>query len=164
VTITGTNFIAGETTVAVSGTGVTVSGITVANSTTLIANFTISSTATLSARNVTVTVAGAAAASNAVPFTVQGATLTSINPNSATHPASGTLAVPVTITGANLTGATALTGLSGGVTAASGTFTVVNSTTITVTLNITSTATTGIRNFGVTTPIGTTNTLPFTVN
>jgi hypothetical protein len=164
VTLTGANFIAGETTVAVSGTGVTVSGVTVMNSTTLTANFTITATAALSARNVTVTVAGAAAASNAVPFTVQGATLTSINPNSATHPASGTLQVPVTITGANLTGATALTGLSGGVSVATGTFAVVNSTTITVTLNITSTATTGIRNIGVTTPIGTTNTLPFTVN
>ena len=49
-------------------------------------------------------------------------------------------------------------------TLAPGTFTVVNSTTITATLNVSSTATTGIRNIGVTTPIGTTNTLPFTVN
>ena len=53
---------------------------------------------------------------------------------------------------ANFTGATGLTGLGDGVTAAAGTFTVVNSTTITVTLNL------------VATPIGTTSTLPFTVN
>jgi hypothetical protein len=163
--LTGTNFNpAGGTTVAVSGAGVTVSGVTVTSSTSITATFTLSATATLGAHNVTVSVAGAAAASNAVPFTVQGATLTSITPNSATHPATGTLAVPVTITGANLTGATGLTGLGAGVTAAAGTFTVVNSTTITVTLNVSSTATVGVHNIGVTTPIGTTNSLPFTVN
>jgi len=165
VTLTGTNFINGETTVAVSGGGITVSGVTVTSSTTLTATFTISAGAsTTAAHNVTVTVAGAAAASNAVPFTVQGARLTAISPNSATHPATGTVAVAVTLTGANLTGATGLTGLGGGVSLAPGTFTVVNSTTITATLNVASTATTGIRNIGVTTPIGTTNTLPFTVN
>ncbi len=165
VTLTGTNFITGETTVAVSGGGITVSGVTVTSSTTLTATFTISAGAsTTAAHNVTVTVAGAAAASNAVPFTVQGPTLTALSPNSATHPATGTAAVAVTITGANLTGATGLTGLGGGVTLGLGTFTVVNSTTITATLNVASTATTGIRNIGVTTPIGTTNTLPFTVN
>jgi len=165
VTLTGTNFITGETTVAVSGGGITVSGVTVTSSTTLTATFTISAGAsTTAAHNVTVTVAGAAAASNAVPFTVQGPTLTALSPNSATHPATGTAAVAVTITGANLTGATGLTGLGGGVTLGPGTFTVVNSTTITATLNVASTATTGIRNIGVTTPIGTTNTLPFTVN
>jgi hypothetical protein len=164
VTLTGTNFKTGETTVAVSGTGVSVSGVTVTSPTTATATLTITTTATLGARTVTISVAGAAAASNTVPFTVQGATLTSISPNSATHPATGTLAVPVTITGANLTGATTLTGLGGGVTLATGTFTVVNSTTINATLNVSSTATTGIRNIGVTTPIGNTNTLAFTVN
>ena len=63
-----------------------------------------------------------------------------------------------------LTGAAGLTGLGDGVTAAAGTFTVVNSTTITVTLNMPSTATPAILNIGVTTPIGTTTPLPFTVN
>jgi hypothetical protein len=164
VTLTGTNFIVGKTTVAVAGGGVTVSGVTVTSPTTLTAIFTISSTAAIGAHNVTVSVAGAAAASNTVPFTVQGATLTSISPNAATHPATGTLAVPVTIIGTNLTGATGLTGLGSGVTAAAGTFTVVNSSAITVTLNVSSTATIGFRNIGVTTPIGATNTLPFTVN
>ena len=161
VTLTGTN-LTGASAVTVSGGGVTVSGLTVLSPTTATANFTISATAALTARTVSITTAGGT--SNTVPFTVEGATITSINPNSATHPATGTLAVPVTITGANSTGATGLTGLSGGVTAAAGTFTVVNSTTITVTLNVSSTATTGIRNIGVNTPIGTTNTLPFTIN
>jgi len=63
VTLTGTNFIVGETTVNVSGTGVTVSGVTTAT-----AIFTITSTAAATARNVAVTAAGAAAASNAVPL------------------------------------------------------------------------------------------------
>jgi hypothetical protein len=44
------------------------------------------------------------------------------------------------------------------------TLTVANSTTITVTLNVLSTTTPGVLNIGVTTPIGTTNTLPFTVS
>jgi len=165
VTLTGTNFTTRGTTVNVSGGGVGVSAVTVGDPQTITATFTISTGAALGAHNVSVTTPGGT--SNTVPFTVQGATITQINPNSATHPATGTLAVPVTITGANLTGATGLTGLGGGgsgVTVAPGTFTVVNSTTITVTLNVSSTVTTGIRNIGVTTPIGTTNTLPFTIN
>jgi hypothetical protein len=162
VTLTGTNFVLGASTVAVSGGGITVSGVTVGDPQTITATFTITAGAALGAHNVSVTTPGGT--SNTVPFTVQGATITSIDPNSATRPATGTLAVPVTITGANLTGATGLTGLGAGVTLAPGTFTVVNSTTITATLNVSSTATTGIRNIGVTTPIGTTNTLPFTVN
>ena len=87
-----------------------------------------------------------------------------IGPNTATHPASGSISVPVTLTGTNLTGATALTGLGTGVSVATGTFHVVGSTSVTATLNIASSATAGIRNITVTTPIGTTNTVAFTVN
>jgi len=163
VTLTGTNFVDGFTTVAVSGGGVTVSAVNVTSSTTATATFTISATAAPGTHNVTVTVAGATGASNTVAFTV-GATITSIAPNSATHPATGTLAVPVTITGTGLTGATGLTGTGGGVTVAAGTFTVVNSTTINVTLNVASTATLGVHNLGVASPNGNSNTLPFTVN
>jgi hypothetical protein len=159
VTLTGTNFIIGETTVAVSGTGVTVSGVSVSSPTTLTATLTISTTATLSARNVTVTVAGAAAASNAEPFTVVGATLTSIAPNTGNR---GTT-VPVTFTGTNLGGTTALTGLGAGVTLVAGSLTNVSPTTVTATLAISATATGEIHNIGLTTPIGTTNTIPFTV-
>jgi hypothetical protein len=164
VTLTGTNFRAGETTVAVAGAGITVGPLTV-TPTTITTTFTITGGAALTARNVTVTVAGAAAASNAVPFTVQGVTITSISPNSATHPATGTIAVPVTITGANLTSATGLTGLGAGVTLAPGTFTVVNSTTIAATLNVSTTATVAAHNIGVADATnGNSNLLPFTVN
>ena len=162
VTLNGTN-LTGASAVNISGGGITVSGLTIMSPTAATATFTISNTAALGARNVTITTSGGT--SNVVPFTIQGATITSITPNSATHPATGTVAVPVQITGSNLTGATGLTGLGGGgggITVSG--FTVVNATTITATLNVSSTATTGIRNIGVTTPIGTTNALPFTVN
>jgi len=166
VTLTGTN-LAGATGLTGLGTGVTVATgtFTVVNPTTITATLNITTTASTGSRNVAV-VTTSNGTSTTATFTVQGPTLTSIAPNTATHPTStsGTTSVPVTFTGTNLTGATALTGLGTGVTVATGTFTVVNSTTITATLNIASTATTGIRNIGVTTPIGTTNTMAFTVN
>jgi hypothetical protein len=67
VTLTGTN-LTGATAINVSGTGITVSGLTVVNSTTVTANFTISGTATISARTVSVTTPGGT--SNTVTFTV----------------------------------------------------------------------------------------------
>jgi hypothetical protein len=72
VTLTGTN-LAGTSAVNVSGTGISVSNITVVNSTTVTANFTISATATISARTVTVTTPGGT--SNTVTFTVNAGTL-----------------------------------------------------------------------------------------
>jgi hypothetical protein len=54
VTLTGTN-LTGTTAVTVSGTGVTVSAINVVSATSVTATFTISATATLSARTVNVT-------------------------------------------------------------------------------------------------------------
>ncbi len=158
VTLTGTNFITGATTVAVSGGGgggVAVSGVTVMSPTQINATFTIGGGAVLGAHNVSVTTPGGT--SNTVPFTVQGATLTSIAPNSGVR---GTT-VPVTFTGANLTGASAVTGLGGGV--SFNTLTVVNSSTVTANLVISPGTALGIRNIGLTTPIGTTNTIPFTV-
>jgi hypothetical protein len=161
VTLTGTNFPAvGPVAVAVSGAGVTVSGVAVTSPTTINATFTISATATLGAHNVSVTVAGAAAASNTVPFTVLGASVTSISPNSGLR---GTATLPVTFTGANLTGTTAISGLGGGVSLVAGSLTVASATQVNATLAISATATLGIHNLGLTTPIGATNTLPFTV-
>jgi hypothetical protein len=163
VTIAGAN-LAGATAIN-AGAGITATGITVnAAGTQITATFAISATAALGARNVTVTTPnGTTPANAAVTFTVQGPTLTSIAPNTATHPASGTTSVPVTLTGTNLAGATGLTGLGTGVSVATGTFQV-SSTSVTATLNVASTATAGISTIAVTTPIGTTNTVPFTVN
>jgi len=165
ITLTGTGFRLGATTVAVSGGGITVSGVSVLDPTTLNATFTITAAAALTARNVTVTVTGAAAASNAIPFTVVGAAITSIAPNSATHPTTGTTVVSVTFTGTNLTNATGVAGLGGGVTLQAGSFHVVSNTSVTANLVVSSAATLGAHNLGLTDAAnGNTNLLPFTVN
>jgi hypothetical protein len=88
---------------------------------------------------------------------VQGATLTSIAPATGLH----NTTILVTLTGANLTGATAITGTGGGITVTG--FTLVNSTTITANFVITNGAAHTTRDVAVTTPIGNTNTVAFTV-
>jgi hypothetical protein len=74
-TLTGTNFVAGATTIALSGTGVTVSSVNVASSTSLTATFTVAGGAALVAQNVTVTTAGGTSA--AQPFTPAAGTIVS---------------------------------------------------------------------------------------
>jgi hypothetical protein len=112
VTISGTNFANGAT-VTAGGGGVTVSAVTVVNSTTITATFGISATATLSTRDVRVTSLGVQSPVNAPAdhFTV-GATLTAISPTSGTH----NTTVGVTLTGTNLSGATAVTMSGTGIT------------------------------------------------
>jgi hypothetical protein len=157
VTLTGTNL--SSTAGVDAGSGIIVSGITVVSSTTVTANFAIATTAALGGTTVTVGTTGGAI-SNGVTFTVVGPTLTSISPSSG---AAGT-SVNVTLTGTNLSGGTGLAGLGTGVTVATGSFVVVNSTTITATLNIASTAPAGVRNIAVTTASnGTSTSVPFTV-
>jgi hypothetical protein len=161
VTLIGTNFTTGST-VAVSGGGVSVSGVTVVNSTTITATFTISGSSALgSGHSVTVTNANGTA-SNGVSFTVTagtGPTLTSISPTSGTRGTS----VPVTLTGTNLTGATGITVSGSGFTVSN--LVVVNSTTITATFTIAPSAgTLGSRSVQVTTPGGTSNSVNFDVN
>ena len=159
VTLTGTNFVTGATTVSPGNSGITVSNVTVVSGTQITATFTISGTAATGANNVTVTTAGGT--SNGVPFTVNlppAPTLTSVSPNSGEQ---GT-AVPVTLTGTNfVSGATVSPGNSG--ITVSG-VTVVNATQITATLTISGTAATGTNNMTVTTAGGTGNGVPFTVN
>ncbi len=58
VTLTGTNFVAGATTVTVSGGGVTVTNVTVGSATSLTANFVLDRDRHDGARTVTVTTAG----------------------------------------------------------------------------------------------------------
>ena len=87
VTLTGTN-LTGASAITVSGTGVTVSGLTVVNATTVTANFTISATATQSARTVSVTTPGGT--SNTVTFTVVAAS-GSLTFTSATNGTLGTI-------------------------------------------------------------------------
>jgi sugar lactone lactonase YvrE len=68
VTLLGTNFIPGASTVSISGTNVTVSSATVTGPGTLLVNFNITSSATTGARNVTVTTS--AGTSAPVTFTI----------------------------------------------------------------------------------------------
>jgi len=58
VTLVGANFVAGATTVSTTNSGVAVSGVTVRNSTTLTATFTIGSSAATGPANVSVTTSG----------------------------------------------------------------------------------------------------------
>ena len=88
VTLTGTLFAAGST-VAVSGTGVTVSNLTVVSSTSITATFAIALNATTGALNVTVT--NAIGASGPQTFTV-----TALPPTvTFTNPANGATSIPI---------------------------------------------------------------------
>jgi hypothetical protein len=154
VTLTGTNLLDAQT-LTVSGAGVncTVTGST---STTVNATCAITATAGLSARSITVTTPGGT--SSFVIFTVVGPTLTSIAPSSG---ARGT-AVPVTLTGIGLTGATSVNAPgSSNITVTN--FVAVNATTVTATLNLAAATSLGGHNITVTTPIGTTSPVTFTV-
>jgi hypothetical protein len=100
VTLTGTNFVVGATTVAVAGGGVSVTNVAVSSTTSLTANFVLDAAAALGARAVTVTTPGGT--SDGQNFTITapapGApTLTTIAPNQGTQ---GTT-VAVTLTGTN---------------------------------------------------------------
>jgi hypothetical protein len=157
VTLTGTNFLAGAT-VAVSGSGVTVSNVTVVSGTSITATFTIDGGAATGARNVTVTTAGGTTGAQTFTVNQPAPTLTSISPTSGVQ---GN-AINVTLTGTNfLAGATvAVSGT--GVTASN--VTVVSGTSITATFTIGGGAATGARNVTVTTAGGTTGAQTFTVN
>jgi hypothetical protein len=154
VTLTGTN-LSGAQTINVSGAGVTVSNLTVVSATSLTATFTISSNAALTSRNVTITTPGGTTGS--VTFTVTGSTLASITPTSGQRGTS----VPVTLSGTGLTGATAVNVSGGGITVSA--VTVVNDSTVTAGFAISGIAALTGRAVSVTTPIGTTNTVQFTV-
>jgi hypothetical protein len=155
VVLAGTNFIPGATVNIASANGLTVSGVTLVNSTTIDATFTSTSTTALGARNISVTTFGGT--SGSVAYTVTGPVLTAIAPST------GALAtsVPVTLSGTGLTGATAITLSGTGITINS--FSAVNDTTVTATFVINATAALGARNVFVTTPNGTTNVITFTV-
>ena len=157
VTLTGTaNFAATGTSVAVSGTGVTVGTLTVVNSTTITATFTIAASATISTRNVSVTTSGGT--SNTHTFAVRGPLLTSISPSTVER---GT-DVPVTLTGSGLAGVNAITVSGGGVTVSN--LAVVDDATVTATFLVTAGAGLTARTVKVATPVsGTSNAVTFTV-
>lgn len=159
VTLTGANFIAGATTVTVSGDGVNVDSVRVVSGTSLTAVFTLSATATVSDRNVTVTTAGGT--SNGKAFTVLAPTprITSIASDAGTP---GTT-TRVTINGANFVADRTSVAVSGtGVTASN--VSVTNAATLTVDLAIGTGAPLGARSVTVTVLGRTSNAVTFTVN
>lgn len=165
VTLTGTNFDPnpGATTVAVSGSGVTVNNVNVASATSLTADFVIASGAATGARAVTVTTGigtGAARTFNVVSSPTATPTLTSISPTSGARDA----AVTLTLTGTNfVSGATVeMSNPDGQIFA--GPVTLVSSTTLTAQFYVGPGAATGARAVTVTTPGGTTAPQTFTVN
>jgi len=166
VTLTGTNFMVGST-VQVSGTGVTVSNVSVTNATTMTALFTIEAGATLSARDVTVTYPGqGGGTSGPQVFTVTNApnpvpVLTTVTPNTGLQGSS----VNVSLQGTGFIAGSTVSVSGTGVTVSN--VIVVNATTITAQFAISGAATIGARNVTVTNPApggGTSNAVTFTVN
>lgn len=161
VTITGTGFIPGRTTVRVSGTGVTVGAISVLNATSLTATFTIAAGASVDERSVTVLVDSLS--SPALPFTVLGRpTLTKMAPPSMGQKPT----IPVKLTGSGfVTGATIhVSGDTVGIADVN----VTNLTTLTASFDTTVDSTDNslvpqALIVSVTTPAGTSNALTFTV-
>jgi hypothetical protein len=157
VTLTGTNFVA-PATVNFGGAGVTVTGTTVMNSTTITATFNIAANAALGAQIVSVTTAGGTSGNVAFTVNPPAPTLTSL---SQTTGVQGT-SVGVTLTGTNFVAPATVNFGGAGVTVA-GTA-VTNSTTVTATFNIAANAALGAQNVSVTTSGGTSGNVAFTVN
>ena len=149
MTLAGTNFTTNGSSITFVGGagGITVTGLTVVDSAHITATFVIPGNAILGTRNVRVTTIGGGN-STTVPFTVLGATLTSISPASASR---GTQ-VNVTLTGTGLTGATSVTVSGGGVTVSN--FNAASDTSVTATFTIASNAGSGGRTVTVNTPAG----------
>src|SRR5262249_21358128 len=147
-------------TVAISGTGVSATGVTVVSSTKLTATFVIASTAAGGARNVTVsTSAGTSAAQS---FTVNlpapvKPTLTSLAPSAASRGAR----ITVTLAGTNFTSPATVTVQGSGVTVSN--VVVVSSSKITATFRVSQSAARRAHDTSVTTGAGTSNTLSFAV-
>jgi titin len=157
VIITGTYF-SGATSVSF-GSGITVNSFNVDSSTQITANISISGSATLGARDVSVaTPGGTAAKTGGFTVTVAAPTISTVSPNSGVQGQT----LNVTITGTYFTGAITVS-FGSGITVNS--FTVDSATQITANITIDAAATPGTRDVSVTTPQGTaTKTGGFTVN
>jgi sugar lactone lactonase YvrE len=160
VTLTGTNFLTknGGTQVSVSGSGITVSNINVTSATSLTATFTIDATAATVKYNVTSSTSQGS--SNAVAFTVNATpTITSITPPTGVRGS----AVAVTISGSNFVTTAGGTQVSAGAGISVSKVNVTSATSLTATLTIDPAASLGNSNVSVSTAIGSSNTMPFTV-
>lgn len=162
VTLTGTRFAAcgvDATKVSVGGSGITVTNVNVISDTAVSATFTIARDAALGARNVTVTTEDGT--SGAIKFTVTppGPTLTAITPPNGVRGTS----VTVTLAGADFSTQPDTMTVFAGDSVEIAEVRVESATSMTVVLNILGDASLGKHNVTVTTPTGTSNAIPFTV-
>ncbi|MES2178518.1 MAG: IPT/TIG domain-containing protein [Gemmatimonadota bacterium] len=158
VTLTGTNFVAGNTSVLVSGAGVTVTAVTVVNPSTMTASFIVATGAALGDRDVTVTTGGGTSASRIFTIIPPPPTLSGVFPSTVAQGA----ATLVTLTGTNfVAGATTVTIDGFGVTINS--VNVSNATTLTASFSASAAAPVGVRNVRVATAGGTSGTAGFAV-
>jgi len=163
VTVLGNNFRSGDS-LAASGSGATFASVTVVNSSRITATATVTGTAALGTRDATVTHGsseGGRAGTLAAAFKVVGATPTvsAVNPSAVGRTGSGgpTREVPIAVTGTNfMTGASlTVTKTSGsGVTVVANSVAAASDTTLTATLSVTGTATTGLWDLQVSNPGG----------
>ena len=156
VVLTGTGF-AANSTVAVSGTGVSVSGVSVVSTTQIKATLTISPTAPITSYNVTVTASGRTSLPRTFSVLSLNPTLTSVSPSSGAPGAN----VPVTLTGTNFIAPVTVIVSGSGVTPAS--VNVVSSTSITATFQIDPAAALAGYSVSVQTTNGTSGGATFTV-
>jgi hypothetical protein len=158
VTITGSGFVTGATSVSVGGGGITVSNVNVQSSTSMTVTLTIDPEATPGSHPLTVTTAGGT--SSPINFTVNAAvpTLSGISPASGTRGTS----VSVTLTGTHLNDLFESISVDGtGVTA---TIQQKQGTSITATFAISASASTGVHNVSVSGSAGSSNSVSFTVH
>jgi len=161
VTLAGTRFVSGATTVAVSGTGVTVSNVNVASATSLTADFVIAAGAATTARNVTVTTAGGTSGARTFTVAPPPPTLTGITPNAGMR---GEGPIAVTLTGTNFVIGGTTVAVSGGADMFVDDVVVTSTTQLTANFFVHGAAATGARNVTVTTGGGTSGAQTFTVN
>jgi hypothetical protein len=158
VTITGANFVSGAT-VAVSGTGVTVSAVRFNSATSLTATMSVSSTAGATARNITVTNPnGSAGTCTSCLAIYTNPVVTSVSPNWG-RPGQTSLSVAINGSGFDpaFTTAGGTVSFGSGITVNSVSRT--SASTLTAVITVSSTATLGYRNVTVTGPGGGTSTL-----
>ncbi len=156
VTLTGTGF-SPNSTVNVTGSGVSVSNVVVVNTTQITATFNIDSAATVGAHSVTVIAATGTTLSLNFSVTTLVPTLTSISPSSGAPGVN----VGVTLTGTNFVTPVQFNISGSGVTPSN--VSVVSGTQITATFSIDSGAALGGRTVSVTTANGTSGTVNFAV-
>jgi YVTN family beta-propeller protein len=158
VTLVGTDFVAGATTVNVSGANVVVSDVSVSSGTTLTADFAIGAGAALGGRTVTVTTAGGTSGGHTFTVNPPAPTLASVTPGTGAQGGTRT----VTLTGtAFVPGATTVSVSGAGVTASN--VNVTSATSLTANFATSTGAAVGARNVTVTTAGGTSGAQSFTV-